>query len=93
MPRKYKHGPKMLSKKAAKVFEDRGVHLGDYRPMFIEIAQRWSLVIGVEVTPSQAARCMAELKMARWKAVYHEDHAIDAANYAFIAAALEGESE
>jgi hypothetical protein len=33
------------------------------------------------------------MKLARWNAGFDEDHAIDAANYAFISAALEGESE
>ena len=93
MPRKYKHGPKMLSKKAAKVFEDRGVQLGSYKPLYSELAVRWSMVAGVTLSPAQAARMLIEMKLARWNAGFDEDHAIDAANYAFIAASLEGESE
>ena len=50
-------------------------------------------MLGVEVTPAQTARMLVEMKLARWNAGFDEDHAIDAANYSFIAAALEGESE
>lgn len=93
MPKKYRSNPPRLAKRAMKTFEDRAVSLGDFRPMFEEIAYRWSIVLGRPITPAQAARCMAEMKMARWNAGYREDHAIDAANYAFIAAAMDVEKD
>jgi len=53
------------------------------------LAVRWSLVAGVTLSPAQTARMLIEMKLARWNAGFDEDHAIDSANYSFIAAALE----
>lgn len=39
------------------------------------------------------ARMLLEMKLARWNSNFIEDHAVDAANYAVIAAALEGEED
>lgn len=85
--------PQDLAKEAAQTMKDRGKKLGPYQPLYKELAIRWSLVLGVEVTPAQTARMLVEMKLARWNAGYDKDHAIDGANYSFIAAALEGESE
>ena len=85
--------PQDLAIEAAQTMKDRGKKLGPYQPLYKELAIRWSLVVGVEVTPAQTARMLVEMKLARWNAGYDEDHAVDGANYCFIAAALEGESE
>ena len=85
--------PQDLAKEAAQTMKDRGKKLGPCQPLYKELAIRWSLVVGVEVTPAQTARMLVEMKLARWNAGFDEDHAIDAANYSFIAAALESESE
>ncbi len=39
------------------------------------------------------ARMLLEMKLARWNSNFIEDHAVDAANYAAIAAALEGDED
>lgn len=85
--------PQDLAKEAAQTMADRGKKLGPYQPLYKELAIRWSLVLGVEVSPAQTARMLVEMKLARWNAGYDKDHALDGANYSFIAAALEGESE
>ena len=53
------------------------------------IATIWSVILGVEVTPAQAALCMAGLKIARLVASPdHEDGYIDGAAYLAIAGEL-----
>jgi hypothetical protein len=85
--------PQDIAVSASKILTSRGKKLGPYQPLYKELAIRWTLVLGVEVTPAQTARMLVEMKLARWNAGFDEDHAIDAANYSFIAAALESESE
>ena len=85
--------PQKLAKAAAQILESRATKLGPYKPLYSELAVRWSMVAGVTLSPAQTARMLVEMKLARWNAGFDEDHAIDAANYSFIAAALEGESE
>ena len=53
----------MLSR-AARVVEQRGKHYGDVRANLARIAARWSLVVGVPVTPEQVAVMMIDLKLA-----------------------------
>lgn len=81
--------PQDIAVKASKILTRRAKKLGPYKPLYKELATRWSLVVGVEVTPAQTARMLIEMKLARWNAGFDEDHSIDAANYSFIAAALE----
>ena len=38
---------------------------GEPADLFRDIAKRWSLVLGVEVSPAQTVLCMLDVKMAR----------------------------
>ena len=49
---------------------------------FAMIAERWSMVLGVDVTPAQVALCMIDLKMVRLlRDPSHYDSAVDVAGY------------
>ncbi len=50
---------------------------------FGRTAALWSVILGMDVNPSQVALCMAGLKMARLiEAPGHEDSWVDLAGYA-----------
>ena len=50
---------------------------------FETIAARWSLVLGIEVTPAQVALCLIDLKLARLtRDPSHLDSIVDVAGYA-----------
>lgn len=71
-----------LLTKANSVFCKRRNAYGDPKPLFEELAKRWSIVIGKEVTASQVVQCMIELKLARLKQhPGHEDSIVDIAGY------------
>ena len=55
----------MLLKHAAGVVANRREAYGEPERLFEQIARRWSLVLGIEVTPAQVALCLIDLKMAR----------------------------
>ena len=55
----------MLLKHAAGVVDKRRDDYGAPEDLFEHIAQRWSQVLGVKVTPAQVAVCLMDLKMAR----------------------------
>ena len=55
----------MLLKHAAGVLEDRQRKYGDPAGLFDQVAKRWALTLGVEVTPAQVALCLIDLKLAR----------------------------
>ena len=72
----------MLSR-AARVVEQRGKYYGDVRANLARIAARWSLVVGVPVTPEQVAVMMIDLKLARLaESPHHADSILDIAGYA-----------
>ena len=82
--------PKELAEKAKAILESRGQAYGDYRPLYRNIARKWSDTLEMEISPSMVCRLLAEMKLARWEnSVYKEDHAVDAANYLFLAGSLE----
>ena len=73
----------------AGVIEDRRGQYGDPGPLFERIARRWSLVLGVEVSASQVALCLIDLKLARLAAnPGHQDSIVDVAGYAALLAEL-----
>ena len=82
--------PKELVDKSKAILESRGQSYGDYRPLYRKIARRWSDALQMEISPSMVCRLLCEMKLARWEnSGYNEDHAIDAANYLFLAGSLE----
>lgn len=75
---------------AAAVFEQRERVYGPPEALFTQIAARWSLVLGITVTPAQVALCMIDLKMARLtRDPSHLDSIVDVAGYAACLAACQ----
>jgi hypothetical protein len=72
-----------MLRKAAAVFGDRRRRYGRATELFDAIARRWSVTLGVNVTPAQVALCMIDVKVAR---LGHDpgssDSAVDVAGYA-----------
>lgn len=69
----------------AKVLEERRDDYGDPAEQFKAIAERWSITLGMPVTPSQVALCMIDLKLARL--AYdpgHVDSMVDVIGYAAL---------
>ena len=75
----------MLLQHATGVIEHREGIYGPPRELFAHVAARWSLVLGVEVTPAQVAMCLIDLKLARLsRDPSHLDSIVDVAGYAAI---------
>ena len=72
-----------LLEQAISIVARRRVTYGQTRDLFEHVARRWSLVLGVEVTPAQAMLCLVDLKIARLAHdPRHLDSIIDIAGYA-----------
>ena len=68
---------------AASVVARRRSTYGQPGDLFEQVAKRWSLVLGVEVTPPQAILCLIDLKVARLvHDPRHLDSTTDIAGYA-----------
>ncbi len=81
--------PSDFLKKADKMVATRGSQYGDFRDNFKNISHGFNQVLNQEVKPSQAALCMAQLKISRLKFDDKNlDSWIDAVAYVAIAAAL-----
>ena len=73
----------MMLQHVAGVIENRRRHYGPVEDLFDQVAKRWSLTLGVTVTPAQVALCMIDLKMARLaRNPRHTDSVVDVAGYA-----------
>ena len=73
----------MLLQHAAGVIENRERSYGPPSESFEVIAARWSLVLGITVTPAQVALCLIDLKLARLsRDPKHLDSIVDVAGYA-----------
>jgi hypothetical protein len=82
-----------LLEHAASVIARRRDSYGQPRDLFEHVAQRWSLVLGVEVTPAQAILCLADLKIARLtRDPRHLDSATDVAGYAGCLAEVQSDA-
>ncbi len=69
----------------AKVLEERRDDYGDPADQFKMIASRWSITLGMPVTPVQVALCMIDLKLARLTYYPgHVDSVIDVIGYAAL---------
>ena len=73
----------MLLQHAAGVIEHRERIYGPAADNFAAIAARWSLVLGITVSPAQVALCLIDLKLARLsRDPSHLDSIVDVAGYA-----------
>jgi hypothetical protein len=78
-----------LLEQAATTVERRRATYGQPTALFEHVARRWSLVLGVNVTPAQAILCLIDLKAARLTHdPGHLDGIIDIAGYAGCLAEL-----
>ena len=78
-----------LLEHAADVVGRRRSTYGQPIDLFEQVATRWSLVIGVKVTPAQALLCLMDLKLARLTHdPRHLDSITDVAGYAGCLAEL-----
>ena len=56
---------------------------GEPAELFADVAMRWSLTLGAEVSPAQVALCLIDLKLARLAHdPKHLDSIVDVAGYA-----------
>ena len=73
----------MLLQHAVGVVEHRERIYGPPQELFAHIARRWSLVLGIDVSPAQVAICLIDLKLARLtRDPSHLDSIVDVAGYA-----------
>lgn len=63
---------------------------GDVGASFQLIADLWSPILGIEVTPEQVALCMIQLKIARALNGWQRDSIVDIAGYTGCLARLRG---
>jgi|TARA_R110002050_G_scaffold108669_1_gene219486 hypothetical protein len=74
----------------AEVLDERQEMYGDALPLFEQVATRWSLVLGVEVTAPQVALCMMDFKMARLTVdPKHLDSNVDVVGFAALLAKIQ----
>ena len=73
----------MVLQHAVGVIENRERIYGPAAESFEAVAARWSLVLGIAVTPAQVALCLIDLKLARLsRDPKHLDSIVDVAGYA-----------
>jgi hypothetical protein len=78
-----------LLEQAALIVDRRRRTYGQPTELFEHVARRWSLVLGVNLTPAQAILCLIDLKAARLTHdPGHLDSIIDIAGYAGCLAEL-----
>ena len=72
-----------LLEHAAGIVTRRRREYGDPTLLFEQIARRWSLTLGIDVSPAQAVACMIDVKLARLaQDPKHSDSVTDIAGYA-----------
>ena len=74
-----------LLQHAAAVVRDRRRTYGEPELLFARVAERWSQHLGTQVTATQVALCLCDLKLARLTIdPRHLDSLVDVAGYAAI---------
>ena len=83
-----RHGIRLLEQ-AIHTIEERNREYGSVTESSTELAKRWSLTLGIDVTPQQVMLCMIDLKLVRLKQnPKHQDSVKDVAGYAACLAEL-----
>lgn len=78
-----------LLQRALQTFEERRAEYGSAERNMVQVAKRWSLVLGQEVSAQDVVLCLLELKLARLTFdPAHVDSIIDVAGYAAVLAEL-----
>jgi Domain of unknown function (DUF6378) len=71
-----------LLEHAADIVTRRRREYGEPVELFEQIAQRWSLTLGMKVSPAQVVLCQIDVKMARLaRDPRHLDSQVDVAGY------------
>lgn len=72
--------------KVKKILKDRKCAYGSAAPQYHDIAKKWSVTLGINVTPEQVILCMIDLKSIRFlgEGSHKEDSAFDIAGYAAL---------
>ena len=74
-----------LLQHAGAIVRDRRRTYGEPELLFQRVAERWSQVLGTNVTAAQVALCLCDLKLARLTVdPKHLDSLVDLAGYAAI---------
>lgn len=77
-----RHGVRLLEQ-AIHTIGERNREYGSITESATDLAQRWSLTLGIEVTPQQVMLCLIDLKLVRLKQnPKHQDSIKDIAGYA-----------
>ena len=77
---------KILMQAGSLIAGTRNDQHGERKQNFRTIAELWSPLLGIKVTPAQVALCMALLKIARAKnGAFNIDDYIDGAGYMALA--------
>lgn len=72
-----------LLEHVAAIVTRRRREYGEPAELFEHVARRWSLVLGVRVSPAQVVLCLLDLKLARLaRDPGHVDSVLDVAGYA-----------
>ena len=75
----------MMLRQAANVVANRRRAYGDPATSMAAVAQRWSITLGLTVTPAQVTLCLIDLKLARLAHdPNHLDSMVDIAGYAAV---------
>lgn len=64
------------------IHTDKRLDYGGALESFQRIADLWSIVLGMEVTPEQVCLCMIELKVSRYMHGKQRDSVVDICGYA-----------
>lgn len=54
-----------ILERAIETVRERGAAYGDASAFYARLARRWSVTLGMEVTPQQVVLCMMDLKLER----------------------------
>jgi hypothetical protein len=80
----------MLLRHAESILRDRRETYGDPADFFEAVARRWSIALGVPITPRRVVLCLLEVKLQRLvRDPGHIDSTADVAGYAAILSELE----
>lgn len=70
---------------AAGLVNRRRLDYGEPVDLFEHIAKRWSLTLGIKVSPAEVVLCLVDVKMARLaRDPKHLDSQVDVAGYAAV---------
>jgi len=74
-----------LLEHAAGIVTRRRREYGEPVDLFGQVAKRWSLTLGTEISPAQVVLCLIDLKVARLaRDPRHFDSQVDVAGYAAV---------